>query len=278
MAEQTKLEAPKDAPEVEKDELAGSEAPLLDHLIELRKRMIRSLLVLFGLLIVLFFFAKTIYEVLLEPYRAAVFPKPVEVIFTSPPEWFFTQLNVAFFAALLFGFPYLATEVYGFVAPGLYKKERGAFVPYLIATPILFLLGTALVYFVVLPMALHFFLSTQTEEIQLLMKASEYLGFAMTLILAFGICFQLPVILTLMAQIDLVSSKTLKSGRKYAIVAILVFAAFITPPDPISQIGLALPLYLLYEISILSVRWVEKRRAAALAAAGTEGTDVEKSE
>lgn len=278
MAEQTKLEAPKDAPEVEKDELAGSEAPLLDHLIELRKRMIRSLLVLFGLLIVLFFFAKTIYEVLLEPYRAAVFPKPVEVIFTSPPEWFFTQLNVAFFAALLFGFPYLATEVYGFVAPGLYKKERGAFVPYLIATPILFLLGTALVYFVVLPMALHFFLSTQTEEIQLLMKASEYLGFAMTLILAFGICFQLPVILTLMAQIDLVSSKTLKSGRKYAIVAILVFAAFITPPDPISQIGLALPLYLLYEISILSVRWVEKRRAAALAAAGTEGTDLEKSE
>ncbi|MBN9361194.1 MULTISPECIES: twin-arginine translocase subunit TatC [unclassified Devosia] len=279
MAEQTKkLEAPKDAPETEKDELAGSEAPLLDHLIELRKRLIRSLLVIFGLLIVLFFFAKTIYEVLLEPYRAAVFPEPVEVIFTSPPEWFFTQLNVAFFASILFGFPYLATEIYGFVAPGLYKKERGAFIPYLIATPLLFLLGTGLVYFVVLPMALHFFLSTQTEEIHLLMKASEYLGFAMTLILAFGICFQLPVILTLLAQIDLISSKTLKGGRKYAIVAILVFAAFITPPDPISQIGLSVPLYLLYEISIWSVMMVERRRAKALAAEAVKAQDVEQAE
>lgn len=275
MAEQTKLEAPKDSATEAPDELAGSEAPLLDHLIELRKRMIRSLLVIFGLLIVLFFFAKPIYEALLEPYRAAVFPQPVEVIFTSPPEWFFTQLNVAFFAALLLGFPYLATEIYGFVAPGLYKKERGAFVPYLIATPVLFVLGTALVYFAVLPMALHFFLSTQTEEIRLLMKASEYLGFAMTLILAFGICFQLPVILTLLAQIDLVSSKTLKGGRKYAIVAILVFAAFITPPDPISQIGLSVPLYLLYEISIWSVMMIERRRAKALAA---EAADVEKTE
>lgn len=280
MAEQTKLEAPKDAAAVEQDELAGSEAPLLDHLIELRKRLIRSLLVIFALLIVCFFFAGTIFDVLVQPYREAVAPAPVELIYTAPQEFFFTQLSLAFFGALFLGFPYLATEVYGFVAPGLYKKERRAFIPYLVATPVFFVLGAAMVYFAVLPLAMRFFHAMETTEITMLVKVSEYLGLAMTLILAFGICFQLPVVLTLLAQIDLVSSATLKKGRRYAIVGILVFAAFITPPDPVSQIGLALPMYLLYEISILSVRWIEKRRAAALAAAGTEGeaTEVEKTE
>ncbi|MDB5539594.1 MAG: tatC [Devosia sp.] len=278
MAEQSKLEAPKGAPKTDEDELAGSEAPLLDHLIELRKRMIRSLLVIFGLLIVCFFFAGTIFNVLVQPYREAVAPNPVELIYTAPQEFFFTQLSLAFFGALFLGFPYLATEVYGFIAPGLYKKERRAFIPYLIATPVFFVLGAAMVYFAVLPLAMRFFHAMETPEITMLVKVSEYLGLAMTLILAFGICFQLPVVLTLLAQIDLVSSKTLKHGRRYAIVAILVFAAFITPPDPISQIGLALPMYLLYEISILSVRMVEKRRAAALAAEGAESTDVEKTE
>jgi len=289
MAEQTKLAAPKDAPKTDEDELAGSEAPLLDHLVELRKRLIRSLLVIFGLLIVFFFFSQTILEVLIEPYRAAylaviphgaqsVIPDDFRLIYTAPQELFFTQLNVAFFAAIFVGFPYLAIEVYGFVAPGLYKKERRAFLPYLVATPVFFFMGGLLVYFAVLPMAMRFFLSMQTQDIEMLVQVSEYLGLAMTLILAFGVCFQLPVILTLLAQIDLISSGTLKKGRKYAIVGILVFAAFITPPDPISQIGLALPMYLLYEISILSVRWIEKRRAAALAAEGAEGTDVEKSE
>ncbi|CAN7489456.1 MttB family protein [Devosia sp. Root413D1] len=278
MAEQTKLEAPKDAAAVEQDELAGSEAPLLDHLIELRKRLIRSVLVIFALLIVCFFFAGTIFDVLVQPYREAVAPAPVELIYTAPQEFFFTQLSLAFFGALFLGFPYLATEVYGFVAPGLYKKERRAFIPYLVATPVFFVLGAAMVYFAVLPLAMRFFHAMETTEITMLVKVSEYLGLAMTLILAFGICFQLPVVLTLLAQIDLVSSATLKKGRRYAIVGILVFAAFITPPDPISQIGLALPMYLLYEISILSVRWIEKRRAAALAAEGAEGTDVEKAE
>jgi sec-independent protein translocase protein TatC len=157
-----------------------------------------------------------------------------------------------------------------FVAPGLYKHERKALVPYLIATPVFFILGAAMVYFTGLPMALHFFASMQTEEITLVPRVSEYLGFAMTLILAFGVCFQLPVVLTLLAQIDLVNVDMLKKGRRYAIVGILIVAALITPPDPISQIGLALPMYGLYELAILSVRMVQKRREAALAAQEAE--------
>jgi len=273
MAEPTKLAAPKPAPEADKDELAGSEAPLLDHLIELRTRLIRSVCVIFALLIVCFFFSGTIFDILVQPYRNAVAPQPVELIYTAPQEFFFTQLSLAFFGAIFIGFPYLATEIYGFVAPGLYKKERNAFIPYLFATPIFFVLGAAMVYFAVLPMAMHFFAAMQTDEISMLVKVSEYLGLAMTLIIAFGICFQLPVILTLLAQIDLIGSTTLKKGRRYAIVGILVFAAFITPPDPISQIGLALPMYLLYELSIWSVSLIEKRRAKALAAEQTDSSD-----
>ncbi|MCW5722185.1 MAG: twin-arginine translocase subunit TatC [Devosia sp.] len=249
------------------DELAGSEAPLLDHLIELRKRLINSAIAIVGLMIICFIFAGTIFDVLLNPYRS-IYPNPgdMELIYTAPQEFFFTQLNLAFFGAVFLGFPYIASQIYGFVAPGLYKHERRALVPYLIATPIFFVLGAAMVYFVVLPMALGFFAGMQTEEIKLLARVSEYLGLAMTLILAFGICFQLPVVLTLLAQIDLINVESLKKGRRYAIVGILVVAAFITPPDPISQIGLAIPMYGLYELSILSVRWVQKRREAALAA------------
>ncbi|MDP3314630.1 MAG: twin-arginine translocase subunit TatC [Devosia sp.] len=275
MAEQPKLAAPATAT---KDELAGSEAPLMDHLVELRTRLIRSIIVLFGLLVFFFIFSQPILGFLIEPYRNAYnsfvgqHPDKVfesfRVIYTAPQELFFTQLNVAFFAAIFAGFPYLAVEVYGFVAPGLYKKERYAFVPYLIATPVFFFSGGLLVYYAVLPMALGFFLGMQTEDIEMLVKISEYLGLAMTLILAFGICFQLPVVLTLLAQIELISSKSLAKGRRYAIVGILIFAAFITPPDPVSQIGLAVPMYLLYELSILSVKWIEKRRAARLAAEG----------
>ena len=266
----------KDKPKDDEDELAGTEAPLIDHLIELRKRLIRSVIVIFVLLIGCFFIAGPIFDILVQPYREAVAPTPVELIYTAPQEFFFTQLSLAFFGALFLGFPYLAVEVYGFVAPGLYRKERKAFIPYLIATPIFFVLGAAMVYFAVLPLAMRFFHAMETTEINMLVKVSEYLGLAMTLIIAFGICFQLPVILTLLARIEIVNSQMLKKGRRYAIVAILVFAAFITPPDPISQIGLALPVYLLYEVSIWSVRWIEKMRAqreaaeAATAAAKTE--------
>ncbi|GHA11014.1 Sec-independent protein translocase protein TatC [Devosia pacifica] len=257
-----------ESPTEPEDELAGSEAPLLDHLIELRKRLINSLIAIGVLLIICFIFAGQIFDVLLEPYRSVVpNPEDLELIYTAPQEFFFTQLSVAFFGALFLGFPFMATQIYMFVAPGLYKHERSAFVPYLIATPIFFLLGALLVYFVVLPMALGFFQGMQTDEVSMLVKVSEYLGLAMTLIIAFGVCFQLPVILTLLAKIELVNSQMLGKGRRYAIVAILGLAAFITPPDPISQIGLAMPVYLLYELSIWSVRWIERSRAKEAAAA-----------
>ncbi len=272
MAETTKqIEDKKPEVEAEVDELAGSEAPLLDHLIELRKRLIHSAIALVVLMIVCFLFAGQIFDILLNPYRA-IYPNPgeMELIYTAPQEFFFTQLNLAFFGAIFIGFPFLATQIYGFVAPGLYKHERKALVPYLVATPVFFLLGAAMVYFVVLPMALGFFAGMQTEEIRLLAKVSEYLSLAMTLILAFGVCFQLPVVLTLLAQIELINVEQLKKGRRYAIVGIIAAAAFITPPDPISQIGLALPMYGLYELAIFSVRLVERRRKQAEAKASDE--------
>lgn len=264
MAETKQIED-KSKPEVE-DELAGSEAPLLEHLIELRKRLIYSSIAIVVLMACCFIFAGQIYDVLLNPYRSTFAdPGDMELIYTAPQEFFFTQLNLAFFGAVFLGFPFVATQIYRFVAPGLYKHERKALVPYLIATPVFFLLGAMMVYFIVLPMALSFFAGMQTEEIKLLARVSEYLSLAMTLILAFGICFQLPVVLTLLAQIELVTLEQLKKGRRYAIVGIIALAAFITPPDPISQIGLAIPMYGLYELAIMSVRIVERRRAKALA-------------
>lgn len=254
-------------PTTDEDELAGTEAPLLDHLIELRKRLIYSLVAVGVLMVVCFLFAGKIFDILLEPYRwASGNAKPVELIYTAPQEYFFTQLNLALFGALFFGFPVIASQIYMFVAPGLYKRERKAFLPYLIATPVFFVLGAMMVYFAVLPMALHFFAGMQTSEIRMLVSVKEYLSLATTLIIAFGICFQLPVILTLLARIDLVNIEMLKKGRKFAIVGILAIAALLTPPDPISQIGLSLPMYALYELSILSVRYVERQRAARLAA------------
>ncbi|MEQ9636229.1 MAG: twin-arginine translocase subunit TatC [Devosia marina] len=260
----------KSKPEIA-DELAGSEAPLLEHLTELRKRLIRSAIAVVALMMVCFIFAGQIFDVLLNPYRS-IYPNPgdMELIYTAPQEFFFTQLNLSLFGAVFLGFPYVATQIYGFVAPGLYKHERKALIPYLVATPVFFLLGASMVYFVVLPLALGFFAGMQTDEIKLLARVSEYLGLATTLILAFGICFQLPVVLTLLAQIDLVNVNMLRKGRRYAIVGILALAALVSPPDPISQIGLAMPMYALYELAILSVRYVQKRREAALAAQDAE--------
>jgi sec-independent protein translocase protein TatC len=258
------------------DELKGSEAPLLDHLIELRKRLIWSLIAVAVIFVGCFAFAQPLYNVLTLPFVwAAGGVENVQMITTSPQEQFFTNMNVALFGALFLGFPFIATQIYMFVAPGLYKKERHAFIPYLIATPIFFVLGGAMVYFVVGPMALHFFLGMQQlgegqVQIELQTRVSEYLGFIMTLIFAFGICFQLPIVLTLLARIELINSGHLARGRRYAIVIILAAAALLTPPDPISQIGLSLPLYALYELSILSVKWIERQRAKKLAAEAAE--------
>jgi sec-independent protein translocase protein TatC len=255
------------------DDIEKSQAPLLDHLIELRQRLIYCVIGFVIALVACFFIAQDIFNLLLWPYRWALGDDTnIRLIYTAPQEYFFTQLKIAMFGGLFIAFPLIAIQIYKFVAPGLYRNERDAFRPYLVATPILFLLGAALVFFFVMPVALKFFASFQQSGaegqaiIELLPRVSEYLSLIMTLILAFGICFQLPIILTLLGQIGVVSSEQLRSGRKFAIVGVFVIAAIFTPPDPFSQIGLALPLLGLYELAVWSVRWIEKRRAAARAA------------
>ncbi|HMB46928.1 MAG TPA: twin-arginine translocase subunit TatC [Afifellaceae bacterium] len=249
------------------DEIEDSKAPLIEHLIELRQRLMRSVIAIAIAFVVCFYFADDIFNLLIYPFeRAAGQERDIKLIYTAPQEYFFTQLKLGLFGALYLAFPILANQIYKFIAPGLYKHERHAFLPYLIATPILFTLGGALVFFLVMPLALEFFLSMEQTggagkaAIELLPKVNEYLGLVMTLIFAFGLVFQLPVVLTLLARAGLVSSDTLKTKRKYAIVLTFVAAAVLTPPDPISQLGLAIPTLLLYEVSIQAVRFVEARR------------------
>jgi sec-independent protein translocase protein TatC len=261
---------------VSHEDIDATKAPLIEHLIELRRRLMWTLAAVFAAFLVCFWFAKPIYNLLLWPYRVAVgVDVPIELIYTAPQEFFFTEIKLALFGAIFIAFPVIASQLYMFVAPGLYRAERKAFLPFLFATPVLFLLGAALVYFVAMPLAMTFFLSMQQTgdvEIVLTAKVSEYLSLIMALILGFGICFQLPVLLTLLARAGIVSAAGLKRYRRHAILGVFVAAAVLTPPDPISQIALALPTLLLYELSIFAVAMVEKKRAAAGGSSSTSAT------
>lgn len=299
-------------------EIEASRAPLLDHLVELRQRLIICVAALVVGFAICFAFSKQIYIFLLHPFSIAAQLLAAEqanqaaqaggmdplkmlngakdlflaligvrevplvegqaalkLVFTAPLEFFFTKLKLAGFGAVVLTFPVLAWQVYGFVAPGLYKRERKAFIPFLLASPSLFLMGAGLVYFVILPFVLWFSLSQQITgvgaiSVELLPKVSDYLSLVTTLLLAFGLCFQLPVVLTLLGMAGLVNSQMLRSGRRYAIVGVFVVAAVVTPPDPISQTMLALPIILLYEISIWCVFLIERGRKQEEDAAGTD--------
>ena len=264
MASETQIDA----------DIEDSKAPLLEHLIELRTRLIRSVAALLVVFFICFYFAGDIFDFLSAPLADALADREdARMIFTDMTEVFFTQVKVAFFAALFFSFPFMANEMWKFIAPGLYKNEKQAFLPFLVLTPVLFFLGGALVYYMLMPVAWQFFLSFETMggdgvlPIQLEAKVNEYLSLVMKLIFAFGISFELPLVLTLLARAGMVTADGLADKRKYAIVMAFFAAAILTPPDPLSQISLAVPIILLYEISILAVRQMEKKRAKAEAAA-----------
>ena len=292
--------------EQDEAEIEASRAPLMDHLIELRGRLVICVVAFVIAFVVCFYFAAEIQLILIHPFQAAsalhaaagadghgaspfdliaatAWLKPipadgratVELIATAPLEQLFTKMKIAGFGAVVLAFPVLAYQLYRFVAPGLYRNEKGAFLPFLIAAPLLFALGAALVYFVMLPFVMWFSLGQQVADqgvtVALLPKISEYLNLVTALLLAFGLCFQLPIVMTLLGLAGIISSKVMAEGRRYAIVGVVVIAAVVTPPDPISQLMLAAPLVLLYEVSIWCVRLIELRRRRAEAAEPTHG-------
>ena len=239
----------------------------ISHLTELRQRLINSLVFLVILFVICYYFSEYIYGFLVEPYSKVVNDDGIErrLIFTALQETFLTYLKVSFFAAFFFSSPIILNQIWKFIAPGLYENEKKALMPYLLCTPLLFFLGGALVYYLIMPLAIKFFLSFETLSsntalpIQLEAKVNEYLSLVMKLIFAFGISFQLPVVLSLLARVGFIDSLYLKKRRKYVVIIIFAAAAILTPPDPITQIGLAIPLLILYEISIFAVKIIEKK-------------------
>ncbi len=267
----------------EEAELESSKAPLLEHLVELRNRLVYSMIAFFVCFLFCFFFAKEVYEILTRPLISALASDPNRtgppiMIYTALYETFFTYVKVGMFGALCIAFPFMAYQLWMFIAPGLYRHERAAFVPFLIATPIMFMIGASFVYFIMLPFAIRFFIGYETADIQLQARVGEYLSFVMTLIFAFGFCFELPVLLTLLGRVGIVTSQGLASARRYAIVGVFAVAAVVTPPDVISQLALAVPMVGLYEISIWSVKLIERGRAkreAAEAAAAAAARNIQ---
>ena len=244
------------------------ESGFISHLAELRKRLIYSFIFLIIFFIACYFFAENLYGFLVEPYAQAVKDDETDrrLIFTALQETFITYLKISFFAAFFVTCPFILTQIWKFIAPGLYKHEKIAILPYLILTPVLFFLGGILAYYLIMPLAIKFFLSFESTglstnlPIQLEAKVNEYLSLVMKLIFAFGISFQLPIVLSLLARVGIVDSEFLTKRRKYVVVIIFAAAALLTPPDPVTQIGLAIPLLILYELSIFSVRFIEKKK------------------
>ncbi len=281
-------------------EIEASRAPLMDHLIELRKRLIVCVVAFILGFGVCFYFAGPLYVFLVKPFQAAaafhaaangghvnpvdlilamlgLHPLPaggkaVQLIYTAPLEILFVKMKLAGLGGIVLAFPVIAFQLYRFVAPGLYRNEKGAFLPFLIAAPVLFVMGAALVYVVMLPFVMLFSLGQSINQdgvsANLLATVSDYMNLATALILAFGLCFQLPVVMTLLGLAGIISSELMVKGRRYAIVAVVAVAAVVTPPDPISQLMLAVPMCLLYEISIWCVRVIELRKKKADAAEG----------